>query len=126
MTSLKERLFSKAHLTPDGHWLWTGGNLSRNGYGRIYIKGKRHMVHLVAYEVFEGRIPKGKVLDHVCRTRLCFRPFHGEKVTMLENTLRGEGPTAKNARKTHCHRGHPLPEKDASGRRRCRECRRRV
>jgi hypothetical protein len=35
-------------------------------------------------------------------------PAHLEPVTNAENVLRGVSPTALNARKTHCIRGHAL------------------
>lgn len=48
------------------------------------------------------------VLDHLCRVRGCVNPAHLEIVDNTTNILRGEGPTAQNARKTHCKRGHEL------------------
>lgn len=87
--------------------LWSGAN-SGNGYGRIYVDGKTRATHILSYELFVGPVPKGKVLDHTCRNRACFNPGHLDPKTSRENTLIGEGPTAKNARKTHCLRGHEL------------------
>ncbi len=55
-----------------------------------------------------GQIPSGLTLDHLCRVRNCVNPAHLEPVTHRENTLRGDGVTAINARKTSCHRGHPF------------------
>lgn len=52
-----------------------------------------------------------------------------EIVTRGENALRGNGPMALNARKTHCPKGHPYDEVntyiDPKGKRRCRICRQR-
>lgn len=50
-----------------------------------------------------------------------------EIVTHRENTLRGEAPSAKAARKTHCKRGHPFDEANTyrhpnDGSRHCRIC----
>ena len=47
--------------------------------------------------------------------------------TSRENTIRGEGPTAVNARKSHCIHGHEFTPENTyaspSGRRVCRACR---
>lgn len=67
-------------------------------------------------------------LDHLCRNRRCCRPDHLEPVTHKENVLRGMAPSAINARKTHCKRGHEFTAENIypspDGVRRCRECRR--
>jgi HNH endonuclease len=71
-----------------GCWIWTG-ELNRNGYGRMWINGRRVMVHRHVYEALVGPIPDGAVLDHTCRNRACCAPHHLEPVTVRENTLRG-------------------------------------
>lgn len=70
-------------------WLWCG-EINRNGYGRVWIGGKRLMTHRVVYELLVGPIEDGLVLDHLCRNRRCCNPKHMEPVTVRENTLRGE------------------------------------
>jgi hypothetical protein len=98
--------------TPCLLWL---GPLNRHGYGRI---GRRLVHNLVWCHVFGPR-PKGMDVDHLCRNHACYRLSHLELVTHRENVLRGNGPTAINARKTGCLRGHgPYPE----GKRRCQVC----
>lgn len=75
---------------PDtGCWLWSG-EVNRNGYGRVWVSGKRVMAHRAIYEAIIGGIPAGMVLDHLCRNRLCCNPLHLEPVTVRENTHRGE------------------------------------
>lgn len=101
------------------------------GYGIIYNfqgTGKRKKAHVAAWESINGPVPSGYVLDHLCRRRSCTNPDHLELVTSAENTLRGNGPTAVNARKTHCTHGHELVgdnlQIDHRGRRRCKTCQR--
>ena len=107
--------------------LWAGGLLQ--GYGIIYNfqgSGKRKKAHVAAWEALNGPVPTGFVLDHLCRRRSCTNPKHLELVTSAENTLRGNGASAINARRTHCIRGHELSGEnlgmDYRGHRRCKTC----
>jgi hypothetical protein len=107
-------------------WLWTGSCHPDTGYGRIWFD--RHddrLAHRVIYEWVKGPIPEGLTIDHLCRVRRCVNPAHLEAVTNVENVMRGESPWAQNARKTHCHRGHPFNPENTwlnKGMRHCREC----
>jgi hypothetical protein len=97
-------------LVGPGCWPWTGAK-SDSGYGLFSEKNEKgrpvlRRAHRLMYEYMVGPIPEGLTLDHLCRNRLCVRPSHLEPVTSVENVRRGEAPTAKNARKTHCPRGH--------------------
>lgn len=90
--------------------LWTGA-LS-HGYGYIRIGDRPMPAHRYAWEREHGPVPDGLELDHLCRTPACVRPSHLEPVTHRVNSLRGESPPARNARMTHCHRGHPFDEEN--------------
>lgn len=92
-----------------GCLLWIGF-VSQGGYGKLYLAGRAVQAHRAAYELSRGPIPNGLQLDHLCRTRSCINPDHLEAVSQRTNVLRGEGPSATHARKTHCPRGHPLVE----------------
>lgn len=48
------------------------------------------------------------VIDHTCNHPWYVRPSHLVAADTRENTLRGSGPTAQNARRTHCDEGHLL------------------
>lgn len=72
-----------------GCWLWRG-EINRNGYGRVWMNGKRFMAHRAVYEALHGPIADGMVLDHLCRNRACCNPDHLEPVTVRENTHRGD------------------------------------
>jgi len=111
-------------------WVWQGTTSGVTGYGIIYKKRKNWLVHRAVYESTIGPIPKGMTIDHLCRNRLCVNPGHMEVVTPIENVMRGEGPTAQNARKTHCIHGHPFDVENTQvrkeGWRACAVCRERV
>lgn len=115
-------------VDPDtGCWEWQ--NSKTLGYGRVKFRGRLDLAHRVAYEVLVGPIPAGLHLDHLCRNRGCVNPAHLEPVTQRENILRGTGPAAVNAAKTHCVNGHSLADarmirrgKDRRPTRDCRTC----
>lgn len=119
-----------------GCWIWYGA-MDSQGYGRVTFRvdGRRVWTgaHRAFYEGFVGPIPEGLDLDHLCRVRACVNPAHLEPVTRSVNLKRGEagglrekGPSAINAAKTHCKRGHPFNEantyREKSGARHCRTC----
>lgn len=113
-----------------GCWLWMH-SYEPFGYGRFSINGVQIKAHRFAYMHYRGEIPKGLVLDHICRVPECCNPWHLEAVTQHENMLR-----SATSRKTHCRNGHELtgdnllivPRKDKHGKsfthRRCAMCRR--
>lgn len=126
--STLERFLAKIEITPDGCWHWLG-SCNWKGYPRFSINGNPNVAgHRYIYEQSRGIIPEGKQIDHLCRNRSCVNPDHMELVTNRINTLRGFGPTAINARKTHCIHGHLYDLFNTiinkNGERGCRECKR--
>lgn len=112
-------------------WLWTAATNGKQGYG-IFRGGVMRdkygsrtwvLAHRFAYILARrAAIPDGLELDHLCETRLCVNDGHLKPATHKENTLRGNGPPAQQARRTDCIRGHPFDKVDSSGKRRCSIC----
>lgn len=125
-----ERLWAKVDAAGPC-WLWTGST-DGGGYGLIRTtqsgptKGVYLKAHRAVYELLVGPIPKRKQLDHLCRVRNCVNPDHLEPVTARVNTLRGESFAARNAKKTHCGRGHEFSPENTyitpKLERQCRTC----
>jgi hypothetical protein len=110
-------------LTETGCWIWTAATNGR-GYGCFWYEGKARGAHRVAWKVRHGRYPETD-LDHLCRVTLCVNPDHLEVVSHRENVMRGSGPSAANAKKTHCPKGHPYDDANTivyRGYRYCRTC----
>jgi hypothetical protein len=111
MTPLERFSANYIPVTESGCWLWTG-YVDSYGYGRISVNGRAMLAHRYSYECHKKPIPLGLQIDHLCRVRCCVNPEHLEVVTNTVNVLRGVGITARNARKTHCKRGHEFTEEN--------------
>ncbi len=111
--------------------IWQGSK-TESGYGRINVGGRVTRVHRAVYEYFHGPIPDGAEIDHVkalgCHSTACCNVEHLEAVTPRINKLRSDGITARQARQTHCLRGHALthdnldPHQAKRGKRSCLAC----
>lgn len=109
----------------DECWPWMAAIV--DGYGVFKLAGRQRKAHRITFESMVGPVPDGMQLDHLCRNRACCNPAHLEPVTCRDNLLRGDTHAARNASKTHCHRGHPFDDDNTyhrGGRRICRACRR--
>lgn len=113
----------------DACWLWTGF-IGPNGYARFRIGGtgsQHEGAHRYAYQLYYGPIAPGNQIDHLCKVRHCVNPQHLEQVSPQENNARSNSPSAQNATKTHCPRGHIYDKNNTyidkhHGNRNCKQC----
>ena len=109
-------------------WNWIG-KLNNTGYGYSIFNGNQELTHRLMYALYITPIPKGlpwkiPVINHICNNRSCCNPKHLELTSLKNNILKGNGPTAINARKIYCLNNHLLPIKSnrRDGGRRCLIC----
>lgn len=132
-TPLIERFFRNVgKRRNDECWEWRGGR-DQNGYG-IIGKGKRHsgrwQAHRLSWTLYNGPIPVGLVLDHICCNPPCVNPAHLRACTQYENVMYGTSNVCvTNASKSECIHGHSFDDayiitNRTTGRqtRKCRVC----
>ena len=112
-------------------WLWTGGTTGKNNYG-VFAGGagksksssgfRLVTAHRYSFQLHFGDLSPDIEPDHKCRVRLCVNPAHLRPLSHRENVLSGNAPTAANARRTACLRGHPFDRVDGQGWRSCSVC----
>lgn len=123
-TSLAERIEEGTVFDANGCRVWCGG--ARKGYGRIRYRGVKLSVHRVAWEMVNGAIPDGLVVDHTCRNRRCCRVEHLRVVTPRQNSLENSNSRQSTfARMTCCPKcgGELTPRRWAVNARECVPCR---
>lgn len=132
MVEASERVWRFIEPSVNGCWLWSGAKKGGLSYGLFGLSHSQLVqAHRYVYSLLIGDIPAGLCLDHLCRNKSCVNPLHCEPVTQKTNIMRGGAPSAVNARKTHCLRGHEFTDENTlrvNGRygvqRSCRTCHR--
>jgi hypothetical protein len=103
----------------------TQNKVQKTGYTFMSYKGKTIGTHRISWELLNGSIPKGLVIDHICRNRACVAPDHLRLVTQQENVMAG---LHNINNRTHCNQGHPFTKENImvrkNGNRECAECNR--
>lgn len=88
-------------VTESGCHVWIGA-LNDNGYGRVKERARFRRAHIVAWELVNGPVPDGLVLDHLCRVRCCINPAHLEAVSPSENVRRSNRLRKGESRRGYC------------------------
>lgn len=109
-------------------WEWTA-SIQCHGYGKFWLNGRSELTHRVSYENIHDKIPKGLVINHLCRNRKCCNPDHLEVISQGENIRKGLSGFLSGLQqrlKTHCKQGHKYTKKNtyiySNGSRACKIC----
>lgn len=87
---LAARFWEKVAKT-EGCWNWTG-QVNELGYGLFWLNGKGgYRAHRMAWELTNGTIPDGMVIDHRCHNAGCVNPSHLRVCTQKENSEHKRG-----------------------------------
>ncbi len=97
ITNERERLLTLIQIQDDGCWRFIE-RIGNHGYGVLLVNDKYFLAHRLSYLIFNGPIPKGKIIDHKCHDphkcvggstcphRRCVNPSHLEISTHKDNT----------------------------------------
>lgn len=99
-------------------------NITTNGYSRLRFGNKRIQAHRWVWELMNGPIPKGMVVDHMCSNRRCIALDHLRLVTQQENIMAGLHSIDN---RSYCNQGHQFEGNimvRKNGKRECAECNR--
>lgn len=84
-----EQFWAKVEKT-EGCWNWKD-DTKRDGYGRFRYRGKKHMVHRLAFSWEKGELADGDEVDHICSNRACVNPAHLRAVSKFLNAQNRSG-----------------------------------
>lgn len=79
----------KIGASPGDCWEWQGRVSPQTGYGKKQFHSRTLLAHRWMWEQLFGPIPKGAVINHLCRNRACVNPHHLEVVSQAQNCRHG-------------------------------------
>ena len=85
-TQADDRFWVKVEKT-ETCWEWTS-SMTPQGYGIFQTGGQNTPLmvsHKFAWELENGPVPEGMMLDHVCHNRKCVNPAHLRLATAKQN-----------------------------------------
>lgn len=95
-----------------------------NGYHKLWVNKKMTRAHRWVWQLINGPIPEGMVIDHLCSNRACIAIDHLRMVTQQENIMAGKHNINN---RSHCNKGHIFEGNimvRKNGKRECAECNR--
>jgi len=73
----------------DACWVWNGAKRGqyRLPYGSFTFRGKEYSAHRASYMIYKDKIPKGKLVLHMCDNASCVNPDHLYSGIYIDNQL---------------------------------------
>lgn len=100
--------------------IWVGCSLP-SGYGKLRFQKADWLAHRLAHAAFNGAIPEGYQVDHLCEQKDCCNPDHLEAVTPQTNTVRALVANGQRLAPDICKNGHHRTEGNLH-KGRCKQC----
>lgn len=76
--------------------VWTGSKYP-SGYGEVRYEGRVQGAHRVAWEVANGPIGDGLLVDHVCHNRACIKVEHLRLADRFQNASNRRGESRRKS-----------------------------
>lgn len=70
-----ERRFWQRVVKTQKCWVWIGDK-DKDGYGRLWVRGRSEKAHRFSYKVHVGEVPGNVMVLHSCDNPSCVRPDH--------------------------------------------------
>lgn len=89
-----DRLLAKVEKT-ESCWNWIGA-MKANGYGAFWFNQSPGYAHRAAWEMANGPIPEGMLIDHLCFNHACVNASHMRLTTQKQNQENRAGQRSDN------------------------------
>ena len=96
--TFKDRYLDKITKGKEQGDCWIAKKPGATGYGSVEFEGKTMPLHRASWEIYNGEIPEGLCVLHICDVRACSNPKHlylGDKKQNRKDFMERH-PDAKN------------------------------